>query len=141
MSKITLGQNPRGPGQAEAIASLVEQGLSPSEIGKRMGIGRARVGHIARIHDLPISNTMAARPLSKRQADVLAYIRDFTARNSYPPTIREITGGCNLSSTSVADYNLLCLEERGYLNRIPGTARGIVLAEWNRPRPQPEPRD
>ncbi len=141
MSKITLDQNPKGPGQTEAIASLVEQGLSPSEIGKRLGIGRARVGHIARVHNLPLSNTMAARPPSRRQSDMLAYIRDFTARNSYPPTIREITGGCDLSSTSVADYNLLCLEEKGYLNRIPGIARGIVLTERNRPEPQPEPSD
>ena len=60
---------------------------------------------------------------------MLAFIQDFIGRNAYPPTVREIVRGCNLSSTSVAGYNLLCLGDKGYLIRVPGTARGIVLTE------------
>ena len=71
-------------------------------------------------------------PLDRRQLRMLAFIRDHTARNSFPPTVREIVKGCGLSSNSVAQYNLQVLEHRKYATRIPGAARGITLTALGR---------
>ena len=127
----------QGRERARVIAELLEQNLSQAEIGRRLGTSRARVGQIVLAHGLikPTTSTAsrrATRPLTKRQALILAFIRDFTTRNPYPPTIRDIVKGCNLSSTSVANYNLLCLKEKGYLTRVPRVSRGIVLTERGR---------
>ena len=124
----------QGLERARVIALLLEQNLSQAEIGRRLGTSRARVGQIVLAHGLikPQTSTAsrrATRPLTKRQALILAFIWNFTNHNPYPPTVREITRGCNLSSTSVADYNLLCLKEKGYLTRVPSISRGIVLTE------------
>ena len=124
----------RGLERARVIAELLEQNLSKAEIGRRLGITGARVGQIVLAHGLFRSENSTAgrrdaRPLSQRQARILAFVRDFIAHNSYPPTIREIVKGCNLSSTSVADYNLLCLKEKGYLTRVPSISRSTVLTE------------
>ena len=69
--------------------------------------------------------------MKQRQTKILAFIKDFTTRHPYPPALREIVEGCGLSSTSVAQYNLRLLEQRGYLTRVPA-ARGIALTERGR---------
>ena len=132
-----LEHKQQGLERARVIAELLEHNLSQAEIGRRLGTTRARVGQIVLAHGLikPETSTAswrATRPLTKRQAMILAFIRDFTTHNPYPPTVREITRGCNLSSTSVANYNLLCLKEKGYLTRVPSISRGIVLIERGR---------
>ena len=120
--------------RAKAIAELLEQDLTLAEIGRRLGLTGSRVGQIVLAHGLSRSEKSAAhrkrpRQLSQRQTQMLAFVRDFIAHNSYPPTIREVVRGCNLSSTSVANHNLYCLKEMGYLTRIPSVSRGIVLTE------------
>ena len=45
------------------------------------------------------------------------------------PTVRDVQKGCNISSTSVVDYNLRILDRDGYLNRRPEVARGIELLD------------
>ncbi len=67
------------------------------------------------------------RILSPRQKKILDFIRRFIEDNAYPPTIRDIVAGCNISSTSVADYNLEILEKEGYIRRHPDVSRGIEL--------------
>ena len=46
-----------------------------------------------------------------------------------PPTVRDIQKACEISSTSVVDYNLRLLDRDGYLNRRPDVARGIELLD------------
>ncbi len=65
--------------------------------------------------------------LSSRQKSILYYIQRFLRENTYPPTIRDIVEGCGISSTSVADYNLEILEEKGYIRRHREISRGIEL--------------
>ena len=74
------------------------------------------------------------RPLSKRQKSILNYIKEFMKENSYPPTVRDIQSGCNISSTSVVDYNLQILQREGHLQRRREVSRGIELTGT-----QPEP--
>ena len=47
------------------------------------------------------------------------------------PTVRDIQRACDISSTSVVDYNLHRLRQDGYLNRRPDVARGIELLDEN----------
>ncbi len=68
------------------------------------------------------------KTLSPKQHHIIDFIRRFYLERSYPPTIREIVGGCGISSTSVADYNLDILEKKGYIRRHPGISRGIEMA-------------
>ena len=67
------------------------------------------------------------RPLSKRQQAILGYIQTFMSENSYPPTVRDIQMGCEISSTSVVDYNLQILQREGFLQRKREVSRGIEL--------------
>lgn len=70
---------------------------------------------------------MAERKLSPRQASILEYISDHLDEKGYPPTIREIGQVCNISSTSVVNYNLNKLEREGYLVRDRKVSRGLTL--------------
>lgn len=70
--------------------------------------------------------------LSKRQQGIVKYIERFLNDNSYPPSIRDIQAGCNISSTSVVDYNLNILERKGYLRRRAEISRGIELLHRTR---------
>ena len=67
--------------------------------------------------------------LSARQQRIVDFIRRFWEGEDYPPTIRDIMGGCGVSSTSVVDYNLNVLEREGYIRRRRGVSRGICLTE------------
>ena len=67
------------------------------------------------------------RPLSKRQQTILSYIQEFVIDNNFPPTVRDIQMGCEISSTSVVDYNLQILQREGYLQRKREVSRGIEL--------------
>jgi repressor LexA len=67
------------------------------------------------------------RALSTRQQAIIDFIRRFWLGRGYPPSIRDIVAGCNLSSTSVADYNLKALEKKGYIRRHREVSRGIEL--------------
>lgn len=70
---------------------------------------------------------MAKKALSERQENILHYIRDYMAENKRPPTIREIGSNCKISSTSVVNYNLNRLSERGYIERSAEVSRGLAL--------------
>ena len=68
-----------------------------------------------------------AKALSRKQRQAVEFISRFVTKKGYPPTIRDIVAGCNLSSTSVASYNLKILEKLGYIRRQREVSRGIEL--------------
>jgi len=72
---------------------------------------------------------MAKEKMSDRQAKILDYIRKFIATRNYSPSVRDIQEGLSISSTSVVDYNLKGLEERGLIQRDKGISRAIKLIE------------
>jgi len=74
------------------------------------------------------------RTLSDRQQRILSFIHDFLEEKGYPPTIRDILKACQISSTSVVDYNLDVLEREGYIRRDPEVSRGIELQDRRRRR-------
>ena len=75
---------------------------------------------------------MAAKKLSEKQNNIMNFIVEFMEENQYPPTVRDIQHGCEISSTSVVDYNLRILQREGYLARQPDVSRGIVLGDKHR---------
>ncbi len=72
------------------------------------------------------------KELSARQRQILDFIRRFQRKSGFPPTIRDIVSGCNVSSTSVVDYNLDILEKLGYIRRHRELSRGIELTNVSR---------
>lgn len=79
---------------------------------------------------------MEYNKLSTRQKKILDFIETFLRENGFPPTIREIGEAVNIASTSVVNYNLNKLVERGFLERAPEVSRGLRLV--NQPEPQPK---
>ena len=69
------------------------------------------------------------RKLPPRRKRILEFIQTFIEENGLPPTVRDIQKACEISSTSVVDYNLRLLDRDGYLNRRPDVARGIELLD------------
>lgn len=67
------------------------------------------------------------KQLSDKQSRIINYLHRFLHERGYPPTIRDIQGGCQISSTSVVEYNLRILEREGYLRRVREISRGIEL--------------
>jgi len=63
--------------------------------------------------------------LSTRQKKILKFIAAFLKQNGYPPTIREIGEAVDIASTSVVNYNLNKLVERGLIERAPEVSRGL----------------
>ncbi len=80
--------------------------------------------------------TTAAPRVSKRQQEILDFIREYHADRSYMPSIREIQLGCGISSTSVVDYNLRLMERDGMIRRSPDISRAIELMGGAAPRPE-----
>ena len=72
------------------------------------------------------------KTLSPKQQQMIDFIRHFWEERGYPPTVRDIVSGCQISSTSVVDYNLDILEREGYLRRHSGVSRGIELPTSSR---------
>ncbi|MCL4868100.1 MAG: transcriptional repressor LexA [Anaerolineae bacterium] len=67
--------------------------------------------------------------LSERQEGILRHIYDSMQDTGRPPTIRELCKAADISSTSVANYNLQKLEKNGYIKRDAEVSRGIRLSE------------
>ncbi len=65
--------------------------------------------------------------LSDKQTQILEFLKTWLADRDYPPSIRDIQDGCSISSTSVVDYNLRKLEEKGMIRRDREISRGIEL--------------
>ncbi len=67
--------------------------------------------------------------LSPKQQGILKFMREFIDEHDYPPSIRDIQVGCDISSTSVVDYNLKALERMGYIRRDREVSRAIELLD------------
>ncbi len=67
--------------------------------------------------------------LSDRQVGIIKFIRDYIGEFGRPPTIREIGNNVKISSTSVVNYNLTRLSDRGYIHRETEVSRGLRLTD------------
>ncbi len=69
------------------------------------------------------------KSLSPKQDGILKFMREFIDDHDYPPSIRDIQVGCDISSTSVVDYNLKALERLGFIRRDREVSRAIELLD------------
>ena len=77
---------------------------------------------------------VSSKKMPPRRQRILGFLQEFYLENGIPPTVRDIQKSCDISSTSVVDYNLDKLEQAGYINRRPDVARGIkILDQDGRP--------
>jgi len=65
--------------------------------------------------------------LSQRQRQILQYIVQHTETQGYPPRVREIGEGVNLSSSSTVHAHLRALEQAGLIRRDPILTRAIRI--------------
>ena len=73
------------------------------------------------------------RPLTARQAEILALIQDFMERSGFPPTRAEIAAQLGFKSANAAEEHLRALERKGILDILPGASRGIQLKQAGLP--------
>jgi repressor LexA len=65
--------------------------------------------------------------LTKRQTDVLNFVKEFMVSHGYPPTVREICDKLGLSSPATAHTHLSQLEAKGYIKKSGNKNRAIEL--------------
>jgi len=65
--------------------------------------------------------------LTKRQKDVLDFIKKYIADHGYPPAIREICKGVNLSSPATVFVHMKNLEQLGYIKTTSNKFRTIEI--------------
>lgn len=66
------------------------------------------------------------RGLTPKQERILSYIEDYTTRQGYPPSIREIGRHFGIASLRGVTVHLDALERKGYIKRA-STARSITI--------------
>ena len=71
---------------------------------------------------------MAGR-ISKKQQEILDYIKTEILEKGYPPTVREICETVGLRSTSSVHSHLSTLEKNGYIRRDPTKPRAIEICD------------
>ncbi len=64
--------------------------------------------------------------LTERQKEVLEFIEDYMRKNGVAPAIREIAERFGIHIRAVQDH-IKALERKGYIKKLPGKGRGIVL--------------
>ena len=65
--------------------------------------------------------------LTRRQKEVLEYLRSYIHQNGYAPCVRDICSALDLKSTSTAHAHLTKLEKKGYITRDPAKPRTIMV--------------
>jgi repressor LexA len=67
--------------------------------------------------------------LTKRQREIFEFIRRYSAKYGYPPTVRDIGKAVGLASSSTVHAHLSNLEKIGLLRRDPSKPRAIELLD------------
>lgn len=67
--------------------------------------------------------------ISKKQEEILEYIKAQILERGFPPAVREICEAVNLKSTSSVHSHLETLEKNGYIRRDPTKPRAIEILD------------
>ena len=74
---------------------------------------------------------MAYEPqLTRRQQEILDFIRGELHRRGYPPSVREIGEAVGLSSSSTVHSHLAALEAKGFIRRDPSKPRALEVLDY-----------
>ena len=69
------------------------------------------------------------RELTKRQQEIFDFIKSYSAKYGYPPTVRDIGKAVGLASSSTVHAHLANLEKAGLLRRDPSKPRALELLD------------
>jgi repressor LexA len=69
------------------------------------------------------------KDLTKRQAEIFEFIKKYSTKHGYPPTVRDIGKAVGLASSSTVHAHLSNLEKVGLLRRDPTKPRAIELLD------------
>ena len=72
---------------------------------------------------------MAYGKISKKQEEILSFIKSEILKKGYPPAVREICEAVHLKSTSSVHSHLETLEKNGYIRRDPTKPRAIEIID------------
>lgn len=72
---------------------------------------------------------MAGGKISKKQQEILDFLKSEILNHGYPPTVREICDAVGLKSTSSVHSHLETLEKNGYIHRDPTKPRAIEIVD------------
>lgn len=68
--------------------------------------------------------------LTKKQLAVLEFLEDFTEREGYSPSYREMMAGLGLTSVSAVAEHVDNLVAKGVLRKVPGAARSLEILDY-----------
>ena len=74
---------------------------------------------------------MAYGRITKKQTEILEYIKTQILNKGYPPSVRDICQAVDLKSTSSVHAHLETLEKNGYIRRDPTKPRAIEIIDDN----------
>ncbi|WP_068544367.1 transcriptional repressor LexA [Thalassotalea crassostreae] len=69
------------------------------------------------------------RALTARQEQIFGFIKEKLGETGMPPTRAEIANFFGFKSANAAEEHLKALAKKGFIEMLPGTSRGIRLAE------------
>lgn len=72
---------------------------------------------------------MGYEKISKKQSQILEYIKEQILSKGYPPSVREICEAVSLRSTSSVHAHLATLEKKGYIRKDPTKPRAIEIVD------------
>ena len=65
--------------------------------------------------------------LTRRQNDVLDYVKSYIVSHGYPPTVREIGKALDISSPATIHAHLKNIEKKGFIRKDNSKNRAIEL--------------
>ena len=72
---------------------------------------------------------MEKRPISKKQEEILTYMKQEILERGFPPSVREICEAVHLRSTSSVHAHLEALEKNGYIRKDATKPRAIEVID------------
>jgi len=67
--------------------------------------------------------------MTRRQQEILAFVKDFLGQHGYSPTLEEIAHHFGINSLNGVYKHLKALEQRGLIRRLSNQARSIQVVE------------
>jgi repressor LexA len=72
---------------------------------------------------------MVELSLTKRQQEIFDFIKSYSSKHGYPPTVRDIGKAIGLTSSSTVHAHLANLEKQGVLRRDPTKPRAMEILD------------
>lgn len=78
-----------------------------------------------------VERVSLVKKLTKRQGEILNFIKEYIVKYGYPPTVREIGSALGVSSPATIHAHLNNLEEKGFIKKEESKNRAIELLVEN----------